>query len=459
MIDNIINDINGKEKVLILGFGREGKSTYSLIRKYLKDKKLTIGDANKELINNNPELKEDHNLAFVLGDSYLDDLDSYDLIIKSPGVNFKHVNYDGFKDKITSQIDLFLKHANCLTIGVTGTKGKSTTSSLIYYVLKNMNKRTVLLGNIGIPVFDEIENITKDTLVVLELSCHQLQFVNASPNISVLLNIYEEHLDLYKSYLDYQLAKLNIFKYQKDGDYSVWGLDSKDSLKWFKPSLYSYEFSCGSKKVKTGIAIEKDALYLVKNDDKIKVYDRTRKRNLLGDHNLYNVAACICVCDVLGLDLNVVSDLIDEFKPLEHRMELVGTFNGITFYNDSIATIPAATINCIKSIPNTSTVIIGGMNRGLDLSDLTKYLNDNNDLKTLIFLKDTGYIMCDELEKLGCTKKLIKAKDMKDAVKNAYLCTPKNHSCVLSPAAASYNTYKNFEERGKDYKRWIKELK
>ena len=459
MIDNIINDINGKEKVLILGFGREGKSTYSLIRKYLKDKKLTIGDANKELINNNPELKEDHNLEFVLGDSYLDDLDSYDLIIKSPGVNFKHVNYDGFKDKITSQIDLFLKHANCLTIGVTGTKGKSTTSSLIYYVLKNMNKRTVLLGNIGIPVFDEIENITKDTLVVLELSCHQLQFVNASPNISVLLNIYEEHLDLYKSYLDYQLAKLNIFKYQKDGDYSVWGLDSKDSLKWFKPSLYSYEFSCDSKKVKTGIAIEKDALYLVKNDDKIKVYDRFRKRNLLGDHNLYNVAACICVCDVLGLDLNVVSDLIDEFKPLEHRMELVGTYDGITFYNDSIATIPAATINCIKSIPNTSTVIIGGMNRGLDLSDLTKYLNDNNDLKTLIFLKDTGYIMCDELEKLGCTKKLIKAKDMKDAVKNAYLCTPKNHSCVLSPAAASYNTYKNFEERGKDYKRWIKELK
>ena len=127
----------------------------------------------------------------------------------------------------------------------------------------------------------EIENITKDTLVVLELSCHQLQFVNASPNISVLLNIYEEHLDLYKSYLDYQLAKLNIFKYQKDGDYSVWGLDSKDSLKWFKPSLYSYEFSCDSKKVKTGIAIEKDALYLVKNDDKIKVYDPLIKKDIV----------------------------------------------------------------------------------------------------------------------------------------------------------------------------------
>lgn len=459
MIDKIINEIVEKEKVLILGFGREGKSTYNLIRKYLKDKLITIADGNERLLDNNDFLKEDKNLRFVLGENYLSCLNGYDMIIKSPGVNFKNINYDEIRSKITSQIDLFLRNSCCKTIGITGTKGKSTTASLIYYVLKNMNKRTVLLGNIGVPVFDEIENITSDTLVVLELSCHQLQFVNASPNISVLLNIYEEHLDLYKSYLDYQLAKLNIFKYQKDGDYNVWGLDSKDSLKWFKPSLNSCEFSCDSKKVKTGVVIEKDALYLVKNNDKIKVYDRSRKRNLLGDHNLYNVAACICVCNVLGLDLNVVSNLIDEFKPLEHRMELVGTFNQITFYNDSIATIPAATINCIKSIPNTSTVIIGGMNRGLDLSDLTKYLNDNNNLKTLIFLKDTGYIICDELEKLGCTKRLVKVKDMQDAVKNAYLYTPKNHVCVLSPAAASYNTYKNFEERGKDYKRWIKELK
>lgn len=459
MIDNIINDINSKEKVLILGFGREGKSTYKLIRKYVKDKKLTIGDANEELINNNPELKEDHNLEFVLGDSYLDDLDSYDLIIKSPGVNFKHVNYDGFKDKITSQIDLFLKHANCLTIGVTGTKGKSTTASLIYHVLGGLGKKTLLVGNIGIPVFDKIDDITYDTLVVLELSCHQLQFVKASPNISILLNLYEEHLDLYKSYNDYMKAKLNIFKYQKENDYNVWGLDSPDSLKLFSSNKNTYCFSTDINKTKKGIVIKDDGLYLVKNNNSSLIYDCNRKRKLLGKHNLYNVAATFCVSDILGLNRNKVADLVDDFEPLEHRMELVGTYDGITFYNDSIATIPAATINCIKSIPNTSTVIIGGMNRGLDLSDLTKYLNDNNDLKTLIFLKDTGYVICDELEKLGCTKKLIKAKDMQDAVKNAYLYTSKNHACVLSPAAASYNTYKNFEERGKDYKRCIKELK
>lgn len=458
MIDNIIDDINSKEKVLILGFGREGKSTYNLIRKYLKNKKLTIADANEELINNNPELKEDHDLEFVLGNNYLNDLDNYDLIIKSPGVNFKHVNYEDFKDRITSQIDLFLKHANCLTIGITGTKGKSTTASLIYHVLSGLGKKTLLVGNIGIPVFDKIDDITCDTLVVLELSCHQLKFVKASPKISVLLNLYEEHLDLYKSYDDYKEAKLNIFKYQKENDYNVWGLDSPDSLKAFLSNKNTYCFSTDIKKIKKGIVIKDDGLYLIKNNRENLIYDCKRKRKLLGKHNLYNVAATFCVSDILGLNTNKVADLIDDFEPLEHRMELVGSYRQITFYNDSIATIPEAAINCIKSIPNIQTIIIGGMDRGVNLNSLIVYLNDNKNLKTLIFLKDTGYKMYEELEKLGCKKRLIKAVDMKDAVKKAYEFTQKNYACVLSPAAASYNVYKNFEERGKDYKKWIKEF-
>lgn len=458
MINNIINFIENKNKVLILGFGREGKSTYKLIRKYLKNKKLTIADNNLNLINDNKELSSDSNLKFVLGNSYLDNLNDYDLIIKSPGVNFKYVNYDEFKDKITSQIDLFLRFSNCLTIGVTGTKGKSTTSSLIYNVLDNMGKKVILAGNIGIPVFDIIEDVTKDTIAIIELSCHQLQFVNSSPNISILLNIYEEHLDLYKSYEDYKLAKLNIFKYQKKSDYNIWGLDSPDSKKYFVNKSNSYTFSTDEKNVSHGILISEHGLYMIDNNEKRLVYDKKRKRNLLGDHNLYNVAAALCVSDILNLNTNKVSDLIDSFKPLEHRMELVGTFKGITFYNDSIATIPEATINCIKSIDNCQTVIIGGMDRGLDLSSLISFINDNEKIKTCIFLKETGYMICDKLEKLKCKKRLIRANDMEDAVKNAYTFTEENYACVLSPAAASYNTYKNFEERGKDYKKWVKEL-
>ncbi len=462
MINKIIDEINKYEKVLILGFGREGKSTYKLIRKYLKNKSIYIADGNEKLLEINEELKQDSNVTLSLGKNYLDNLEEYDLIIKSPGVNFKYINYESFEKKITSQIDLFLRFSNILTIGITGTKGKSTTSSLIYYVLKNMNKNVILAGNIGIPVFDELDNIKKDTIMVIELSCHQLKFVNSSPNISVLLNIFEEHLDLYKSYLDYQKAKLNIFNYQTEKDYSIFGLDSDCSYDWYLKynklkSIYS--FSCDNKKVNNGIVIKNDGLYL-KNDDKEKlVYNKLRKRNLIGDHNLYNIAACILVCNILKLDFDEVSSYIDQFEPLEHRMEKVGTFKRITFYNDSIATIPSATINCIKSIDNIETIIVGGMDRGLDLSSLVNYLlNEDKKIKTCICLKDTGYNIADELIKNNYKYKVIKVNDMEEAVKEAYLNTSKGKACALSPAAASYNVYKNFEERGKDYKNCIKKM-
>ena len=215
MINSIIDEINSYSKVLILGFGREGKSTYNFIRKYLKDKHLYISDGNEELLNNNKELSDDSDVTLILGKHYLDNLNDYDLIIKSPGINFKYVDYSSFEDKITSQVDLFLRHSICKTIGVTGTKGKSTTSSLINHVLSNYGLKTVFAGNIGIKKKKKIEEVDSDTIFVMELSCHQLKFVKASPNISILLNLYEEHLDLYKSYEDYIFAKLNIFKYQK----------------------------------------------------------------------------------------------------------------------------------------------------------------------------------------------------------------------------------------------------
>ena len=157
MINNIINEINSYNKVLILGYGREGKSTYNFIRKYLKDKHLYIADGKEDLLNNNQELKNDNNITLVLGEKYLDNLNDYDLIIKAPGVNFKYVDYSSFEDKITSQVDLFLRYSICKTIGVTGTKGKSTTSSLIYHVISNMYDNTLFAGNIGIPILEKIE--------------------------------------------------------------------------------------------------------------------------------------------------------------------------------------------------------------------------------------------------------------------------------------------------------------
>ncbi len=446
MIENIIKEIDSYDKVLILGYGREGKSTYKFIRKYLGDKHLYIADSNEELVSKNPELDSDDNVTLILGNNCLDNLDDYDLIIKSPGINFKYVDYSSFEDKITSQIDLFLRYSNCKTIGVTGTKGKSTTSSLIYHVISNMHPNTIFAGNIGIPVFDKIEEVNEDTIFVLELSCHQLKFVKASPNISILLNLYEEHLDLYKSYEDYIYAKLNIFKYQKDGDYKIWGLDSKDSNKYFKDGNNTFTYSTNP--TDKGVTIKEDGLYL---NGKL-AYLKDRKRKILGEHNYYNIAPVLIVSDILKLDIDKVCDLVDTFNPLEHRLEYVGKFKGIDFYNDSISTIPMSTINCINAVDNAYTVVVGGLDRGIDYSELIDFLYKNDKIGVIICLKDTGYFIADELIKRNSDKIILKALDMEDVVRLAYKYTLEGKACMLSPAAASYNTYKNFEERGKDYK-------
>ena len=454
MIDKIINEIDNKENVLILGFGKEGKSTYNLIRKYLTSKKLTIADSNVNLLLDNEFLKNDNNLDVVLGDNYLNSLKDYDLIIKSPGVNFKFISTDKFVDNITSQLELFLKYCDSKTIGVTGTKGKSTTSSLIYYILNNLGKDTILVGNIGVPVFERLEDISKNTLVVIEMGVHQLQFLKHSPDISAILNVYEEHLDHYKSYDEYIQSKYNIFKFQKKDSYQILGVDS-DSKSLADNLLNLYKISTCKSCIDRGILIEDKSLYLIKNSKCTLIYSDNRKRKLLGNHNLYNIACSLCVCDILNLDLGLVSSIIDEFSPLEHRMEYVGTYKDISFYNDSIATIPLAAINCFESIDNIETVIIGGMDRGINLDILIDYLNNNEKILNCIFLKDTGYMIADKLESLKCSKKIIRAKDMDEAVKVSYQLTTSGKACCLSPAAASYNNYKNFEERGNDFKNCV----
>ena len=190
MINNLIEFFKGK-KVLILGFGREGQSTYKLIRKYLKDQILYIADS-KEIIKDDYEfLKEDENIEFKCGEDYLSNLSNYDIIMKSPGVSLLGHDITEYKSKIKSQLELLLEFFNNFTIGITGTKGKSTTTSLIYKMIKDQGKNVMLLGNIGIPAFDYVDKIEEDMILVLEMSSYQLEFIEKSPNIAILLNLFE----------------------------------------------------------------------------------------------------------------------------------------------------------------------------------------------------------------------------------------------------------------------------
>ena len=220
-MNNIINKLKDKN-LAILGFGKEGYSTYTYLRKHLANPSITIIDQNVNLIANYPELSKDSNLELILGDNYLDNLEKYDYIIKTPGISLQADLIVKLKNKLTSQMELVLNETDAFIIGVTGTKGKSTTSSLIYQVLKDQNKDVYLVGNIGNPILDYIDLVNDDTILVAEFSAHQLQFIKKSPQIGIILNLFEEHLDYFKEVNNYYLAKLNMFKYQKEDDYALY---------------------------------------------------------------------------------------------------------------------------------------------------------------------------------------------------------------------------------------------
>lgn len=456
MINKLIEYLKGK-KILILGFGVEGQSTYKIIRKYLKEQFIYVADEQENFNEKYEMLVDDVNAQFISGESYLDNLDNYDLIIKSPGISLKNINIISFKEKITSQLELFLEFFNVYTIGITGTKGKSTTSSLIYEVLKQQEKHTLLLGNIGIPIFDYIDVVEKDMIVILELSSHQLEYVKRSPNISILLNLYEEHLDHYKSMNEYIEAKANIFKYKNEDDYLIYNVDNeevKNIVEKYKVQIGNniYKISYQDKEIEENKYIVKDD-YIVNSTGK-QLYNINDERKLLGEHNLNNVMFVFAVSEILKIDLNKTIRTINTFNPLPHRMELVGTYDGITYYNDSIATVPAAAINSIKSFANVNTLIVGGMDRGINYDEFIEFLNKSN-IKNLICLPTTGHYIGNNIS----NKKInvYKINTMEEAVKIAKEVTEKETICLLSPAASSYGFFKNFKERGEKYKRLVKE--
>ena len=429
MIKDLIDYLSDKN-INILGFGREGQSTYKLIRKYLPNKIITISDLKENFQDNFDFLQNDKNLNLISGEKYLDNLERFDIIIKSPGISFAKIDITQFKDKISSQME----------------KGKSTTSSLIYTILKDQNKDVLLLGNIGKPIFDYINEISNTTILVLEMSAHQLEFMKYSPNISILLNLFEEHLDHYKSYEDYIAAKCNIYKYQHENDYFLYSLDNETLKEHVKnPKAKTYTISIN----------EKADIYL-QNDDVIfnnkKIYDRNQKRNLVGDYNLSNIMFTLVVSEILKLDLNKSINSINNFKTLKHRLEFVGNFDGINYYDNSIATVPMATIEAIKALKNVDTLIIGGMDRGIDYTDFIKYL-DSSDISNIVCMPKTGHDIAKKLK----NKKTFIVNTLEEAVDISKKVTGKNMSCLLSPAAASYGFFKNFEEKGDLFQKLVKQ--
>ena len=397
--------------ILLAGYGREGHSAERLIGRYTAH--LSIADGEEEI-------------------RQKASLQRYDWVVKSPGVPMRVLKG---VEHVTSLTDIFLQVYADRTIGVTGTKGKSTTASLIHHLLPG----SLLAGNIGIPLFDIVEQVDEHSLVVAELSCHQLEVLHRSPHIGVVLNLFQEHLDHYDSYLAYQMAKLQIALHQSADDHFFFCSDNDtlESLVDRLPlpsTLHPYRLSlCTSE-------------------------ERQLLDNLLlpGEHNRSNALVAIRVARLAAPSLSAadIEERLESFVPLHHRLERVAQKCGITWYDDSISTIPAATIAALRALPRVDTLILGGFDRGIDYAPLADYLS-SHPVPNMVYVGTAGRRIRSLMPPSGSS---LVEDDYAKLVPWCADHTPQGGVVLLSPAAASYDAFRNFEHRGDFFRQQIESL-
>lgn len=451
MLDVILNQVKNK-KIIILGFGREGVSTYQFIRKHFPTMDIVAADQSEAL--KTEDFKNDKHLRFVTGADYAQNLNDYDLIFKTPGVNLNDINYFIHPNRVTSQTELFMQGFGRQVIGVTGTKGKSTTSSLIYHLLSNSRGNTFLAGNIGIPFFNIIDDLNEDSVIVAELSAHQLEYTETSPHIAILLNMYQEHLDHFQSLSNYQLAKMNITKFQNERDILIYNADDEHIPNLIKSHNYQREFYkfSAQRQIDTGCYCDDDTIIRVHNGEVLGEYDLSHHDNLPGRHNYNNIMAAILAVKQYGLSDEDIIKHLASFNGLEHRIEFVGNFHGIKFYNDSISTIPEAAIAAVKALKKVDTLILGGFDRGISYEILINFLHENP-VTNLVFIGPAGLRIQQEwAAKYPLPESTLVENDFTKIVEHCFKVTAPGKICLLSPAASSYDQFKNFEFRGRRFK-------
>ena len=422
---SLINELKDK-RIVILGFGREGKDNFRFLRKLFPKKALAVADESKDI---GCRLT---NVKCHFGKNYLKSLKNYDVIVKSPGIPWKIIApFTAKKQKIISQTEIFFENCPGRIVGITGTKGKSTTASIIYEILKKGGLKAHLAGNIGKPVLNLLRTAGPTDIYVYELSSHQLHNLKKSPNIAVFLNLFPEHLDYYQSFKEYARAKANITLYQKKDDYLIYNSQDK----------------------------------IVR---KIAVKSKSRKIPVKGEYYELNKAAAKAVGRIFKIPPKIVEKVIRQFKPLPHRLELVGTFKGIAFYNDALATVPEATIAALKTLGNkVATIILGGFDRKIDFKKLAEEIL-RSEVKTVILFPTTGRKIWQALltassdkgkkppQALFINKAGSGTQYMEKAVKSAYQQTKTGKICLLSTASASFNLFKDYQEKGNLFKKYVK---
>lgn len=439
MIEKIKPWIQGK-RVLLLGFGREGRSTFHVLRQVGGYARLDIADVLS------PVSRPDHEGLWITGADYQKCMDNYDVVFKSPGIVLEKP-IEEYRCRLVSQAEVFFHLFRDQIIGITGTKGKSTVTTLLYHILKQGGRDALLLGNIGIPALDHMEEIKPGTQIVFELSCHQLEYMSVSPHIGILVNIHEEHLDHYGTMEKYVNAKEKIFRNQRESDLLICNVQCLP-----KPG------TCPSRLIRAGVDMKEAELCVYEQDQSVWLrFGGSSYRipvegiRLLGRHNYFDIGVVYAVCRILGMGEDEFDEGLRTYEPLPHRLQYLGERGGVKYYDDSISTICDTTIQALTTLKDTDTVLIGGMDRGIDYRELIEYLSQCP-VPHIILMEATGKRIYQEIHKyypaFQNRSRLILAEHLEDGVRRALQITRPGRSCVLSPAAASYGIFRDFEERG-----------
>jgi len=394
------------------------------------------------------------------GKDYLKNLDKFDLVVRSPGIKVTDLEKHIGREKIISQTKLFFDLSPTTNIiGVTGTKGKGTTSSLIYEMLKVEGKDVYLGGNIGVPPLDFMENLDKNSWVVLELSSFQLQDLDKSPHIGVFLMITKDHLDYHKDIAEYINAKRNLLNFQSEKDFAVINRDFPASNESDVNGDGKVYFISREREVDEGCFALGGQIILKDKDREIPLID-TEELLLRGEHNQENVCAASFAAHLAGVSEEAIKKVLTSFIGLEHRLELVGKINGIEYYNDSFSATPEAAIAAILSFQNPEILILGGSNKNSDFEELGKVISERKNIKAIIGIGEEWEKIKKHIGEMSSAVMLIEgANDMKTIVTAASKIALDGDVVLLSPACASFDMFQNYKDRGEQFKKEVLKLK
>jgi len=431
-----ISDLQDKN-IAILGFWKEGKSSLDfLLKNWIPKENITILDK--------WEVSENNWVKFISGENYTDNLWDFDIIIKSPGLSPYNEKLALYRDKFTSQTQIFFDNYEGKVIWITGSKGKSTTSTLVYELLKKAGFSVKLVWNIWTPVLDEVDVLAweKYDFIVYELSSYMLEVLKPKLFIGILNNIYDVHLDWHLGRENYTKAKFNLF-YNCENKLVNYELYNRFQIE--NPIYFGTDWKYNFKE--NNFFIQDTEIF----DDKWIV--------LLWEHNKKNICSVIWVCDILNIDFSILKEVLKTFSGLSHRIEDIWTYKGITFIDDAMATTPESTIAAIKTFGRKiGTLFLWWQDSGFTFTELRQII-DENKIENIVLFPDTGIKIYPELQEFEDEKdlylnwiKFFKTSSMEEAVNFAYRNTTKGKICLMSNARPSMSVWKNYLDKALQFK-------